>query len=482
MRSSPSITLWITALLLIVHRSLAQSSREHIYNPGVAGAIVNIPISEPALSPFIEDFNSALVLPISGTFELSNSEFSLYNPLAFIIYRKDPGTLLSHLLCNSFGIKGLPPSEVSRVLSENLAEGADFRFASDYTVVQYAQRRRRAELFRGIGFRLQSKAESNLHIPGDVFKLIFSQNEGLQKGNSLSLNSFDARFTIETDLTCSYGSEIPKTISILNRECKLAWGVSGTYKMGHMMFQLDTEKGEITYNDDNTLSIDVLAKVSTAGVRLTNSNQYQSDPGGGGIINGHGAEFSTGFALFSSRLVALFSLNRLGFMSWNSSSESQELSFCDDSLYLTDIQNGSAAESFESGKGNSNERITFKTDSYALLKCSYISEKVDSSNLVMTNLSRARSVSVGYIQPFFRNSQEKRTPLFFISFENESLKGRVPIRVGWDYQNSHNYSSFAEFQQVGNSLTLSLWYRAQCDPLFRPVKGGEVGFRTHVYW
>lgn len=455
------------------------SSRGYLYNPRIAGSILNSSITEPALIPFSAEPHRGMTipLPLSGTFELSNDQFTMFNPITLFFYRKNPGTLLSHLLCSSFGISGLPPEAVSQVLSEKLEDGMTFTFDADYTFMHLAKRLSEPEFSKGFAVQLKSYSSATMHVPGDAFQMVFSQSDGLQQGNTLTLDEFESEMRVLSELSGSYGREIPRKLSLFEKPFTLSWGVTGAYKMGHMLFRIETENAEIVYKEDNTMSIDGNAKIISAGIAINDNGQFIT-AFRDGVFNGHGLGISAGTALSFERLLLSVSVNNLGFMAWNSSTQNQELSFCDDSLYLTDFQNDSL---FSVNYTSSAENVVFAEKSFSSVKVSYFSRS-NAEKKPIEKLSSARAASLGYIQPFYADSQNRKRPLFFGVFENEFLNRRVPARIGWEYQSKQNYASFLEVEQVLKSLTVSFWYRAHCDALFRASKGGEVGIRTRIFW
>lgn len=476
--STRVVCLIISLSLVSVYAGVVQ---EFIYNPNISGSILNVGHAEPALLPLVKTpFNGVTIpLPLSGTFELSNSQFTLYNPISFVVYRKNLGTLVSHQLNSSFDIKGLPPEGVSQVLSERLEGGADFTFDADYTYFQYAKKYHPMMNKSGFSVQLKSYSNASLHVPGDAFKLIFSNTEGLQKGNEISLSSLESEVSVISDLSLSYGRKTGHTIPFFQRLLDFSWGVTGAYKMGHMMFHLETDDALISYSEDNVMSIQSDFKVTSAGVKLNDQLQFVPTFRDEGFINGHGAAFSGGVALSGENVLFSLSVNDLGFMAWNSDMNNQNISFSEDSLYLVDLQGGATSNvTLE----QSREREVSVLECSLSFKVSLYQELKRVHNTMLRNISYARAVSLGILQPFTEDYLGNRTPHFFISLENETFKGTVPVRVGWEYQNEHNHSSFLELEQVAKSLTVSFWYRARNDLLFRPTKGGEIGISSHVYW
>lgn len=465
--------------ILILNTALSNNSRGYIYNPRIAGSLLNSSITEPALFPFFAEPHSGVTipLPLSGTFELSNDQFTMFNPITLLFYRKNPGTLLSHLLCSSFGISGLPPEAVSQVLSEKLKDGMTFTFDADYTFMHLAKRLSSPELSKGFAVQLKSYSTATMHVPGDAFQIVFSQSNGLQQGNTLTLDEFDSEMRVISELSCSYGREIPHKLSLFQQPFALSWGVTGTYKMGHMLFRIETKNAEITYKEDNTMSIDGSATIISSGIAINDNGQFIT-AFRDGLFNGHGLGVSAGTALSFKRILLSFSVNNLGFMAWNSSTQNQELSFCDDSLYLTDFQSDSL---LTVNYTSTNDNIVFAEKSFSSVKLSYFSRS-NAEKEPIQKISSARAASVGYIQPFYTDSQNRKRPLFYTVFENEFLNRRLPARIGWEYQSQQNFGSFLEVEQVLKSLTVSFWYRAHCDALFRATKGGEIGVRTRIFW
>ncbi len=460
--------------------SLLMSNTLHdmIYNPNITGSILNVAISEPALLPFATGPSTGMIvpLPISGTFELSNSEFTLYNPIVYLIYKDDIGSLMSQLLYSSFNIEGLPASRVSAVLSERLSQGVDFNCDADYTYFQYAGKDSREINQRGFAVRVKSYTTSSLHIPGDAFKLIFSNTEGLQKGNSISLSSLESDISVISDISLSFGMKTRREFTPFKETFAFSWGVTSTYKLGHMMLHLESDNAEINYSENNIMSVDSRFKVSSVGMKINDNSQFETTLKDDGAINGHGAGFSGGVSFASDKLLFAFNLNNLGFMSWNSTINNQNIQIHDDSLFVLDLE----TQLISSGD-ESNELLLYPLNSSMSMKISYYQKLKNQGNRFMRNISQARAISLGYLQPFKKNVQNKRAPHFFLSLENEMFNGNFPVRVGWDYQNQQNYSSFVELQQVGDGVTISLWYRAQGDMLFRSAKGGEIGITSQVF-
>ncbi len=477
---------WSITLLIIVtfiHTNVMSNTvHDMIYNPNITGSILNVAISEPALLPLSSGPSSGMIvpLPLSGTFELSNSEFTLYNPIVYLIYKDDIGTLMSQLLYSSFNIEGLPASRVSTVLCERLSRGVDFTCDADYTYFQYAGRGSGKTNERGFAVRVKSYTTSNLHIPGDAFKMIFSNTEGLQKGNSISLSSLESEISVISDISLSFGMKTERVFSPFDKSFAFSWGVTSTYKLGHMMLHLESDNAQINYSENNIMSVDSRFKVSSVGMKINEESQFEATLSDDGAINGHGAGISGGVSFASDNLLFAFNLNNLGFMSWNSTVNSQNIQIHDDSLFVLDLQTGTGSQ-FTSSSDESEELFIYSLNSSMSMKISYFQKLRNEKNRFMRNLSQGRAISLGYLQPFKKNIHNKRPPHFFLSLENEMFNGNFPVRVGWDYQNQQNYSSFVELQQVGDGVTISLWYRAQGDMLFRSAKGGEIGITSQVF-
>lgn len=473
--------------LLIFHLNLcAINIRDNCYSPFSAGSILHATGNNPSMLSCAAPpmLGIQTILPISLTLNISSDKFIIPSPQSLFFLDDNPGNWIAHMLRESFDIEGLPPKEVSRVITEKLNNGMNLQTSMSVPFLKIAYNNDKSPISTGWGFSSTTSTNGFVHLPGSIFSTIFSSTSGLQQGNTLNFEDLAALFNVVTDFRFGFSRTVKKQFSFLNlNNISMSWGIDILYRMGHAMFKLKTNTGKIIYSKDNILSIRGHSTITTAGTGLHNNYQF-SNPFENGIpVNGHGIGISGGTTFYTENNALSVNLLDLGSMIWKTGLKRSDITIRADSLYLYNMFANQENNSIETDVGafqESNYSSEILSTAFSI-KFSHIWKLKNTSDPVLKNLSYYRIIMLGYDQLISKQEDFKRYPVFSLAFENAFFNRSFPCRIGWTFSNKECYSSFIELEQVSKGLTFSVYYKAYSDFFFRGRKGGEVGITSHFF-
>lgn len=451
-------------------------------NIKINGSLLEVESVSDLIACEYPEFGIRLPFPLTSSVNLSNNKFFIADPFSVLFIQSDFNSWLSSMLFQSFDLEGLNPKEVSDELHDQLRNGVDIRlgFNADYLKLS----KKFIKSNDSFAFKIVLKSCSNgaLHIPGDAFNLIFSYDDGLQKGNVIDFNDFYGNALISTDLMFGFGKKIKKKLQIKQNYFDLSYGISIGYKMGHIMMNADMSEGYLIYNNDNILNLYSNLTIKSAGINVDENLNINIASEIADMINGHGFFLSGGLTLFSEKLSFSLECNDLGALFWRSNTNSINTIFKKDSItILSLIENGDT--DFYNFSKDSDMPINQLLNSYLNLKISLYNKLNKSKQYTKLNkLSNARAISFGYKQPLTVSFNNTYKPDFSLFFENEFFGGNMPFGIGWKLHALNQAGSFMQLRQVvTKGIAFTLGYEAQADPIFRWGKGCAISLSTNIY-
>jgi len=223
---------------------------------------------------------------------------------------REMSALTTKIFNESFGLKGLSPVQVSKKLTEELKGGINTYAGFKTSIFTLAVNR--------FAVDLQTHFDEQVHIPEAPLMMIFSETDGLLRGETFDLTDQKQEGIWATDLTFQLG--LPVAIPALNDFFKLRFGAGGIglkYVMGHSVLRAVTEKGKLTYNGStNALDVDAQVRVQTAGTGLSNYWNSKNPFDGSFPINGHGIGVEIGGILYDDKGSLSVNVQNLGVLFW----------------------------------------------------------------------------------------------------------------------------------------------------------------------
>lgn len=478
-----TIIVLLALLLFSVKLLSAQNIQRFTLNPNVSGSILALEYKNPALiSMANEPYGGVkLLFPVSASFRLSNSKFVFADPISLLLLTDNLNGWLANMLLQSFALDGLSPKEVSVKLAEKLGDGLDLYAGLSAEYLRVGRQIHKSEHTSAILVSLSSYSSGVVHVPGEAFMLLFSEDEGLQKGNVIDFDKLYGAVKIVSQLKFSFGKTLKKGLEIRGMPVNLCWGVSGSYDMGHFMFELDMQDGFIHYDDNNVLTVYSDVKLKGAGLKLNDDMGFELRSGVGDLINGHGFSLGGSLSAYTKKFFLSLGLSDLGLMAWSDNVYTQGIEFSKDSISLSTLlsDTGSTELSVETEKGASVLDIGVAGFN---LDFGFFSNNGNHIK-ALKYLSHGRAISFGFTQPFLSDYNENRRPVYNVVVQNEFIKGTLPLTLGWLLRDSNYYSSMFELRQVvTRGLSFSFRYIAQNSPVFHWKKGCEISVSSNFYF
>lgn len=470
-------------LLLCLFENNIFGQKSYNGNPLISGSILDINYHFSSNLPLAiqPSFGIRLPFPLTTKVNISNSKFIVNDPLSVFFLKGDYSSWIGSMLNSSFDLDNLSPKEISDKLSKELNGGVEINLGitADYCKIgkSYYKNNKNS----GFLFGINSNSFGVLNIPGDAFALIFSYNDGLQKGNIIDFRSLYGEFQFSTDLLFGYGRELSPVLNIRGNQFKLFWAISAAYKLGHYMIETKMEDGYIVYDENNVLKIHSDLNINSVGLKFDENMNIKFSSDISNIINGQGIGFSADFSMAGKKLLLSLGLNDFGFMFWNSNIQNTRVSFSKDSATIIGLLEDNDTVSAEFLELNNIKQIL--KGSINLKASFYSSKKTKSGKVNLNKVSNARALTFNYLQPIVGGFIQDYNPEFSMIFENEFFDGIMPVKIGWSLNTSGQYGSLIQIRQVvtrGISFTLS--YCANNDPIFRWGKGGEISLSSNIYF
>jgi outer membrane protein OmpA-like peptidoglycan-associated protein len=338
--------------------------------------------------------------------------------------------------------------------------------------------------------------------------MLFSNDKGLLKGNTLDFSNFEQQGIWATDVTFSMG--LPVSIPVLQDFFGLRYGAGGIgvkYVMGHSILQAQTTNGSVVYKTGtNQIGVNGEVQVQTAG-DIAHGNMMFDNPLKNGLpINGHGIGLDLGGILYDDNATMSVNFQNIGVLFWLNNTKKATYKIQKNDLDFYDIVNG-----FKVGNYNSNQSglAIFNRDSNE-----YLSDARDSlheADGFATTLPM--SVNIGYayqwnfkdrmlpayLQPLKSiasyatgeaNYQQQLAggpgrsyiPRLSLGSELGAAKGILPLRLGLVLGGPEEFASALGFGINFRYASLQFSYKAIGNLLFVPVHGMELAAALNVNW
>lgn len=417
----------------------------------------------------------------------------------------DRAKQLSRLLASSFNITDADNNDptgtaVSNKLTQGFKGGLKLYGGARSTLLNITNGR--------TGIDVTTHADEQLTIPEGPLFLLFSNDKGLLKGNTLDFSNFNQQGIWSTDITFSMG--LPVTIPALHEFFGLRYGAGGIgikYIMGHSILQAQTTSGSVTYKTpQNEVAIDGEVQVQTAG-DIVHGNMMFGDPLKNGLpINGHGIGLDLGGILYDDNAALSVNFQNIGVLFWINNTKKATYKIKKNNLDFYDIVNG-----FKLGDYNSTQSglEIFNRDSNE-----YLSDDRDSlheSDGFVSTLPMAIDIGYGYRWDFKErelpsalqslksiasyatgaaNYQQQLAggpgrsyiPRLSLGSELGAANGVIPLRLGLVLGGPEEIASALGFGFNFNYASLQFSYKAIGHLFFVPVHGMELAGALNVNW
>lgn len=409
---------------------------------------------------------------------------------------REGSALMTKILKSSFDLEGLSSSEVSEKLTEEFRGGVTSYFGSRISLFSFARSR--------IGFDISTHFDEEVTIPEGPLFIIFSETDGLQRGNTLDFSELSQEAIWATDFTFNFG--LPVSIPALHDFFKLRYGAGGIgvkYVMGHSILRTETENGTLTYNEEsNELDVDGKISVQTAGFGLHGSWIMENPFSRGIPVSGHGIGVDLGGILYDDHGTLTVNVQNLGVLFWMNDVKQVTYQIDKDDLDAYDIIDG---VEIAREQGRDERMVIFNRD-----EGEYISTEddtlVDGSGFA-TFLPL--SLNIGYSHSWDLSGHEKEgvrmlaeylkaganyeqqlskgpgrsfIPRLSIGGEAGTFRGYFPIRLGWVFGGSERIASAVGASFNFKYVSLNASFKAVGTPYFYPKRGIELAGGINVNW
>ncbi|MCX7725537.1 MAG: DUF5723 family protein, partial [Chitinispirillaceae bacterium] len=410
---------------------------------------------------------------------------------------REVSALLTKIMGNSFGLKGLSPDEVSDRLTEELRNGATFYAGYKQSLLNFG--------WKYVGFDITTHLDEELKIPGGPFLLIFSRDEGLLPGNTLDLSTFRQDAIWATDVTFSLG--LPVNIPALHDIFKLKFGAGGVgvkYVMGHSALRATTKSGKVYYNEfTNSLEVDGEITVRTAGTGFSGPWRWDNIFAEKGLpISGHGIGADIGGILYDENGSLTINFSNIGVIFWVNDVKEVTYKIKKEDLDIYDIISGIEEADKDSGdptlyifNRNKNEYISNEADTLressgfvswlpVTLNIGY-SYRWDFSKVKpwgLRILADYAVAAVNYEQALAKSAGRSFFPRISLGGEAGVLGGFLPIRLGYVFGGAEKLASAFGVGINLRYFSINASYKAVGSPIFLPRRGVEVAASVNVNW
>jgi hypothetical protein len=383
------------------------------------------------------------------------------------------------LLQERFGLSNQTPKKSSKILSEELKNGIFITSNLFLPIFSFSQNKPDS---LGWGVKIKFNIRGLTHVPGSVFLSVFSCTNGIQPGNKLEFDALSSYYETTTDFHVSLGRGIPKATLFKNSlKMNLSWGIDLIYRMGHAFIQLETREGEISFSNNNILSVNGHSIITTSDTGICENYQLNNPFKNGIAIRGNGFGMSGGLTLYNNKSSISVNLLKLGTMIWHTGVMQSDFIIEDDSLFLLDFFQGKKYQKYRNSFTKKDRHIQSFETNFAL-EYSYRWNSIKTQKDSHGNFSDYLIAYFGYYQPVITRVFTKKTPSFSTAFENGFFRGILPLQIGWTFGSYDMFTSFIQLKIIANASTFSILYRSISDYLFRWNKGIEMGFKIHYFW
>jgi hypothetical protein len=389
--------------------------------------------------------------------------------------------LAAQLLNQSFDVAGKSAQETSEKITEAVRGGVSIFGHMFFTPVDLH--------YGNILSTVQSTMFVRTDIPEAPFLLIFSEKDGLKRGNDLSLNHMGLQFSLTTNLNAVYSRNINIT-GILNVVKKLTenWTcidnvslINGlTVVVGHAMLDVSATDGGIHLNSEGTeMFADVTFKIRSCGIGIRNDNGINLKTENGFPVTGIGAGINTGIMISGDNTVMTLGFRRFGPMIWKNVKE-KELALKTANIVIADLLEHNY-DLFDQDRGGSVSEIDTGNvlhDSPAFVCWLPAGLVLSLTQKYTLKYKKNRPVLPEYIIPSFKYEQPfvSWTGMCSkpgVSFTNEigMVQGWIPLSFGWNIGYGRVISSFLGAGVNGERVSAQIGYEAVGTPFWYPKRG-----------
>jgi len=412
---------------------------------------------------------------------------------------------LSKLFANSFNITDADNSDptgqaVSDKLTKGFKGGLKLYAGARSTLLNATSGR--------IGVDVTTHVDEQITIPEGPLYMLFSNDKGLLKGNTLDFSNFEQQGIWATDVTFSMG--LPVTVPALQDFFGLRYGAGGIgvkYVMGHSILQAQTQAGSVTYKTGvNQIGVDGEVQVQTAG-DIAHGNMMFGNPLDNGLpINGHGIGLDLGGILYDDNATMSVNFQNIGVLFWINNTKKATYKIQKNDLDFYDIVNGFKVGNYNSGQSSlaifnrdSNEYLSDARDSLhesdgfvttlpMSVNIGYAYQWNFKDRMLPAYLQPLKSIAsyatgeANYQQQLAGGPGRSYVPRLSLGSELGTAKGALPLRLGMVLGGPEEFASALGFGINFNYASLQFSYKAIGNLLFIPVHGMELAGALNVNW
>jgi outer membrane protein OmpA-like peptidoglycan-associated protein len=410
--------------------------------------------------------------------------------------------ILSNLLARSFNITDEDNADptgkkVSDKLTKGFAGGFKVYGGGRVTLLNFTRGR--------IGLDVTTHLDEQLNVPEGPLFLLFSNDKGLLRGNTLDFSAFQQQGIMATDITFSVG--LPVTVPALHEFFGLPYGAGGVgvkYVMGHSMLSAQTLKGSVAYNTvPNKIGVDGEVKVQAAGNFVSKDFMFDNPFQNGLPVNGHGIGLDIGGILYDDNARLTINFENFGVLFWINNTKELTKKIKKDGLDFYDIIDGFKVAGYNQDKAiltifdrNKGEYLSDAADTFQT-STGFVTTLPLTANIGfarqwnfneingLKRLSGFASYATGavnYEQSLAGGPGRSYIPRLSLGSELGTAKGHLPLRVGWILGGPEQFASAAGFGINFNYFSLQFSYKAVGNLLFVPRNGMELAGGLNINW
>ncbi len=393
---------------------------------------------------------------------------------------------ITKLFNESFRLDGLSTTEVSKKLTQELKGGISLYAGMRTSLMSGAT--------HGFALNVQTSIDQELRIPEGMLLPIFSETDGLLRGNTLDFSDLYVNALWATEISVKLG--LPVTIPALHDLFKLDRGAGGIglkLIMGHSILRAEAEENShLTFNE-NTNSLDASGKVHimTAGTGF--SGEWRFDDNFASSlppVNGQGIGFDIGGILYNDNHSVSIDVENLGLIFWGG--QAYEVDYRiekRDFDIMTLFEDLDSAFDRNQNEYLSDERDTLKPVNYFFtflplsfnIGYSYLYDM--STKEEWAYLAKYVSGGVNYEQQLVKGpGRTSYIPRFTLGGEAGVLNGFMPVRLGLIFGGSETVASALGGSFNFKYFSLDGSYKALGSPIFIPRRGAELAAGLSIRW
>jgi hypothetical protein len=395
--------------------------------------------------------------------------------------------LAAQLIRQSFDIAGNSAEETSQKITEKIKGGASLFGQMSFAPLTFVS----GDIF----VMLQSSMNFKADLPEAPFLLIFSEENGLRRGNELPLTHMGLQMCVTTDINGLYrhSTELKGLTSVLQRftgkklfeNANIINGL--TVSLGNALVDISAIKGGIHLNSEGTeMYADTKFKIRGSGVSFRNDNGINIATGEGFPVSGIGAGLNSGIVISGQNTILSMGMQNVGPMVWKHMRET-EISLRTANIMIAELLEKNY-DLFDQNRGG------------------YVSE-IDTGDILHTTSSDVCWLPATFLLSFqHRFIQKKKVKKWFVPeyvipalfYENPLtswpgrspksgivvtneigfIQGWVPVGFGWSYGYGRKGSSFISTGMNSKRFSCQLGYEAIGTPYLYPKRGCTISLRV----